>query len=143
MGWFETEKKTMTRTYSDSFGMKVDHIKRLLNEHPGLMIHSERRTGKTEALIQFIREQHAGLAIVVCPSAQSAELFLLRYQERYPMEVLPTVVGPTRIHDLQGRSLPIFVDEWPSLSERAKSELRAMGVAGSVGTIEGPSAISM
>ena len=128
----------MTRTYTDAFGMKIEEIKKLLKEHPGLMIHSERRTGKTEALIQFIREQHAGLAIVVCPSQQDAELFHHRYEERYPMEVCPTVLGPTRTHDVHGRSLPVYVDEWPLLSERAKSDLRAEGVRGSVGTIEGP-----
>lgn len=133
----------MTRTYTDAFGMKIEEIKKLLKEHPGLMIHSERRTGKTEALIQFIRERYAGLAIVVCASQQTAELFQHRYEERYPMEVCPTVLGPTRIHDIRGRGLPVYVDEWPSLSERAKGELRTMGVAGSVGTIEGPSVLPM
>lgn len=133
----------MTRTYQDAFGMKVDEIKRLLKEHPGLMIHSERRTGKSTALMQHIREQHSGIAAVVCPSALNAEQFLLRYEQMYPMEKYPVVIGPTRIHDLQGRSLPIFVDEWPSLSERAKADLRAEGVRGGVGTIEGPSILPM
>ncbi len=133
----------MTRTYQDAFGMKVDEIKRLLKEHPSLMIHSERRTGKTEALIQFIREQHAGLAIVVCPSQKNAEEFRYRYEERYPMEVCPTILGPTRIHDIRGRGLPVYVDEWPLLSERAKADLRAEGVRGAVGTIEGPGVLPM
>ena len=133
----------MTKTYQDAFGMKVDEIKRLLKEHPGLMIHSERRTGKTTALIQHIREQHAGAVAVVCPNGRQAEEFRYRYREMYPMEVAPFVLGPTEIHDLDGRNLTIYADEWPSLSDRAKSELRQRGIRGAVGTIEGPRLLPM
>ena len=129
----------MTHTYSDAFGMNVDAIEAAIR--PGYVVHAERRTGKTTALMHAIHKRHTGAAIVVCPSKQQAEMFASAYCDYVAHGARPVCLGPMELNALKGTDLPLYVDEYWSFSERAQQQMRDYGIAGAVGTLPSITAI--
>jgi len=104
---------------------------------PGYVVHAERRTGKTTALLAEIHTQLRGRAIIVAHSALMADIIEQRYKSAFPLDVKPIVTGPIRaLEVIRGRDLPVYVDEWWLLPEKAQRELKDSGrIMGAVGTV--------
>ena len=104
---------------------------------PGYAVHAERRTGKTTALLAEIHIEHKGKAIIIAHHQESAERISYIYREAFPQDETPLVAGPVRaMITLLGTNLPVYVDEWWLLPEKAQKELKDSGrIKGAVGTV--------
>jgi hypothetical protein len=104
---------------------------------PGHAVHAERRTGKTTALLAEIHTQLRGRAIIIAHHQESAERISYIYREAFPQDEIPLVAGPVRaMVTLLGTNLPVYVDEWWLLPEKAQKELKDSGrIKGAVGTV--------
>jgi hypothetical protein len=80
---------------------------------PNTLVVSNRRTGKTRALIQHIHNTYRGAAFVVVPTHEAAEAFRAAYQDLYPGGDIPTTLtpGPNTARIANG-SYAVFVEEF-------------------------------
>lgn len=123
----------MTKTYTDAFGMRSDLIEEKIA--PGVVVHSERRTGKTTALADFIYKHHNGNALVMCHDKQAAEHFYDAYRKRFPERERPIVLSPSMVVECRGNDLPLYIDEFWLLSSKIQQQVKDYGIAGAVGTV--------
>lgn len=107
-------------------------IKLVMNWFPGTLHSFLRRTGKTTAILETIREKYNGDAIYFCADVQSADNAKRMYRKLFPDGTLMTA---TLVDHVKGMSQHIFVDEWWLLERDVKRDLMHTGrVVARIGT---------
>lgn len=96
-------------------------IKVVMNWFPMTLHSFLRRTGKTTAILQTIRERYHGDAIYFCPDERHAIMAARMYQSMYPDG---TLMIATRIDHVRGMSQHIYVDEWWLLKEDVQRDIK-------------------
>lgn len=102
----------------------------------GEFAHFPRQTGKSEALLEFIHDEHSGEAIVICMNSDMAHVMIWRYQKKYPGENVPSFcTGESAENNIRGNSKPVYLEEPHLLPGRAVREAINSGrLAGGVGS---------
>lgn len=112
---------------------------------PGVVVHAERQTGKTRALLQLVHERYHDDAIVVTMGSNTAHLLANMYRQMYEHPMYGSTgrstqrKGPHFVSadnlNLEGHHDPVLVDEWWELPESVRRKLIESGrLAGAVGT---------
>jgi hypothetical protein len=101
---------------------------------PNSVVHAERRSGKTEALLNIIHDKYYGSAIFVSHNKRLSDLNKNRYVEKYPEDITPLFISASNSQSARGQDRAIFCDEWFLFEEKSKQELRRIGIEGAVGT---------
>lgn len=102
---------------------------------PNYVVHAERRSGKTGALLNVIHDKYYGSAIYISHNYNISDINKRRYIKQYPEDAIPLFTSASNLHVLRGQDRAIFCDEWFLFKEEHKKELAKIGFQGAVGTL--------
>lgn len=105
----------------------------------GVVVHRDRRTGKTLALLGFVHEYCSGFCYIITCNPISVKEIERTYRDLFPDDEQPIVLTLDRVrhHCAEGRPRCWFTDDvWPWAVERNSITFETMEFLGGVGTSE-------
>lgn len=100
-----------------------DDVEPFLKDANRTIIIAQRMSGKTTKLLRHIQREYDGQAIVVVINHEMADYMRRLHLSLFGNVQSPRIVPPGNIDRLRGHFLPIYVDEWTSLTWDRKMEL--------------------
>jgi hypothetical protein len=105
----------------------------------GVVVHRDRRTGKTLALLGFVHEYCSGFCYIVTGNHIMAKEIEYQYRHMFPDDEKPIVLTLDRVRDGCADGRPrcwVTDDVWPWVVERNSMTFETMEFLGGVGTSE-------